>query len=47
MLNIVDDFTHKCKATRISHKLKSIDVIDLLSDIFILCNVPGHIRLEF
>ena len=27
-------------------KLKAIDVIDVLSDLFILRGVPGHIRSE-
>ena len=47
MLNMVDEFTHECLAIRVSRKLKSIDVIDLLSDLFILCGVSGHIRSEF
>ena len=29
-----------------SRKLKSIDVIDVLSDLFILRGVPGHIRSD-
>jgi hypothetical protein len=36
MLNIVDEFTHECLAIRVAYKLKSIDVIDVLSDLFIL-----------
>jgi hypothetical protein len=47
MLNIVDEFTHECLAIRVSRKLKSIDVIDVLSDLFILSGVPGHIHSEF
>jgi transposase InsO family protein len=46
MLNIVDEFTHECLAIRVSRKLKSIDVIDVLSDLFILRGVPGHIRSD-
>ena len=45
MLNIIDEFTHECLAIRVSRRLKSIDVIDALSDLFILRGVPGHIRL--
>src|SRR6202158_4851715 len=46
MLNLVDEFTHECLAIRVSRKLKSIDVIDVLSDLFILRGVPGHIRSD-
>jgi putative transposase len=34
MLNVIDEFTHECLAIRISGKLKAIDVIDVLSDLF-------------
>src|SRR5215470_837194 len=36
MLNIVDEFTHECLAIRIARRLKAVDVIELLSDLFIL-----------
>ena len=46
MLNIIDEFTHECLAIRVDRRLKSIDVIDVLSDLFILRGVPGHIRSD-
>jgi len=46
MLNIVDEFTRECLAIRVKRKLNSIDVIDLLSDLFVLRGVPGHIRSD-
>ena len=46
MLNVVDEFTHECLAIRVARKLKGIDVIDALSDLFILRGVPGHIRSD-
>jgi hypothetical protein len=46
MLNIVDEYTHECLAIRVSRRLKSIDVIDVLSDLFILRGVPGFIRSD-
>jgi len=46
MLNVVDDFTHECLMIRINRKLKAVDVIDVLSDLFILRGVPGHIRSD-
>ena len=46
MLNIVDEYTHESLAIRVSRQRKSIDVIDLLSDHFILRGVPGFIRAD-
>ena len=46
MLNIIDEFTRECLAIRIDRKLNSTDVIDVLSDLFILRGVPGHIRSD-
>jgi transposase InsO family protein len=46
MLNVIDEFTRECLAIRIDRKLKSTDVIDVLSDLFILRGVPGHIRSD-
>ena len=46
MLKVVDEFTHECLAIRIARKLKSTAVIDVLSDLFILRGVPGHIRSD-
>jgi transposase InsO family protein len=46
MLNVVDEFTHESLAIRVRRKLKSIDVIDVLSELFVLRGVPGHIRSD-
>src|SRR4051812_28908594 len=46
MLNVIDEFTHECLAIRVARKLKAIDVIDVLSDLFILRGVPCHIRSD-
>ena len=46
MLNVVDEFTHKCIKIRIARRLRSVDVIDVLSDLFILRGVPGHVRSD-
>jgi putative transposase len=46
MLNLIDEFTHECLAIRVARKLKATDVIDVLSDLFILRGVPGHIRSD-
>ena len=46
MLNIIDEFTRECLAIRIGRKLNPTDVIDTLSDLFILRGVPGHVRSD-
>ena len=46
MLNVLDEFTHESLAIRVARKLKAIDVIDVLSDLFIVRGVPGHIRSD-
>src|SRR5262249_44744458 len=46
MLNVLDEFTHECLAIRVARKLKAIDVIDVLSDLFILRGIPAHIRSD-
>ncbi|RUM07412.1 IS3 family transposase [Rhizobium fabae] len=46
MLNVIDEFTRECIAIRVERKLKAVDVIDVLSDLFILRGVPAHIRSD-
>jgi putative transposase len=46
MLTVIDEFTRECLAIRVDRKLRSTDVIDVLSDLFILRGVPGHIRSD-
>ena len=46
MLNVIDEFTRECLAIRVNRKLRSTDVIDVLSDLFILRGIPGHIRSD-
>jgi len=44
MLNVIDEFTRERLAIRINRKLKAVDVSDVLSDLFILRGVAGHVR---
>ena len=46
MLNVLDEFSHECLAIRVARKLKAIDVIDVLSDLFILRGIPAYIRSD-
>jgi putative transposase len=46
MLNVIDEFTRECLAIRVNRKLKAVDVIDVLSDLFVLRGVPSYIPLR-
>ena len=46
MLNLIDEFSRECLAIRIDRRLRSTDVIDVLSDLFILRVIPVHIRSD-
>jgi putative transposase len=46
MLNVVDEYTRECLAIRVGRQLKAADVIDVLSDLFILRGVPGYVRSD-
>ena len=46
MLNLIDEFTRECLAIRIDRTRRSTDVIDDLSDPFILRGMPDHIRSD-
>ncbi len=39
-------FTRECLTIRVARKLKTTDVIDVLSDLFILHGTPGHTRSD-
>ena len=46
MLNVIDEFTRECIAIRVNRRLKAVDVIDVLSDLFVLRGVPEHVRSD-
>jgi putative transposase len=45
-LNILDEFSRECLTIRVRRKLNSTDVIDALTDLFILRGVPAFIRSD-
>jgi transposase InsO family protein len=45
-LNILDEYSRECLAIRVRRKLNSVDVIDALSDLFIMRGVPAFIRSD-
>jgi putative transposase len=46
MLNILDEYSRECLAIKVERKLNSTDVIDVLTDLFILRKVPAFIRSD-
>ena len=45
-LNLVDEFSRECLAIRVKRKLNSTDVIDVLTDQFIMRGIPAFIRSD-
>lgn len=45
-LNVIDEFTREALTIRVSRKPNSIDVIDVLTDLFILRGTPEFIRSD-
>ncbi|WP_421701028.1 IS3 family transposase [Aliiroseovarius sp.] len=45
-LNILDEYSRECLAIRVQRKLNSTEVIDALTDLFILRGVPAFIRSD-
>ncbi|RBW54994.1 IS3 family transposase [Ruegeria sp. A3M17] len=45
-LNILDEHSRECLAIRVKRKLNSVDVIDILTDLFILRGAPRFIRSD-
>lgn len=46
LLNIIDEYTRECLMIRVKRKLNSLDVIDALTDLFILRGRPSYIRSD-
>jgi putative transposase len=46
MLNVLDEFTRECLTIRVSRKLNSIDVLDVLTELFMRRGIPGYIRSD-
>lgn len=45
-LNIIDEYGREALMIRVNHKLNSTDVLDALTDLFILRRQPGYIRSD-
>ena len=45
-LNIIDEYSRECLAIKVERKLNSTNVIDALTDLFILRGPPAYIRSD-
>ena len=46
MLTVIDEYSRKCLAIRVGYKLKSDDVLETLSDLFVREGLPDYIRSD-
>ena len=46
MLNIIDEYTRECLSIDVARKLKSDDVLDRLTQLFVFRGVPDYIRSD-
>jgi len=46
MLTLIDEFSRECLAIRASRHLKSDNILEILTELFILKGVPEHIRSD-
>ncbi len=46
LLTVMDEFSRECLAIRAARKIRSDDVLELLTELFILKGVPDHIRSD-
>jgi transposase InsO family protein len=45
-LNVIDEYTRECLTIKVKKKLNSIDVIDVLTDLFIMCGALSFVRSD-
>jgi transposase InsO family protein len=46
MLTIIDEYTRECLTIKVARKLRSDDVLEVLSDLFLRYGVPEHVRSD-
>jgi transposase InsO family protein len=46
LLNIIDEYTRECLSIRVQRHISSDDVLDELSNLFIMRGIPEHIRSD-
>jgi len=46
MLTVIDEFTRECLAIKVSRRLNSKDVLEVLADLMVIRGVPENIRSD-
>lgn len=46
MLTVIDEYSRKCLSIKVAHRLNSDDVLDVLSDLFLIHGMPAFIRSD-
>lgn len=46
MLTVIDEFTRECLRIHVARKIRAIDVLEQLADLFIIHGTPDHIRSD-
>ena len=46
MLTVIDEYSRECLAIRVARRLNSHDVLDVLSDLFLIHGLPDYIRSD-
>ena len=46
MLTVIDEFTRRCLAIVVARRLRSDDVLQCLTDLFVAHGPPEHIRSD-
>ena len=46
MLSVIDEYSRECLAIEVQRRLRSRDVLDVISDLFLTRGVPEHIRSD-
>ena len=46
ILNVIDEYTRECLAVKVSRRLNSHSVVEVLTDLFIERGIPVHIRSD-
>jgi len=42
MLAVIDEYTWECLAIEVNRKITSLDIIDILFELFIFCGLPEY-----
>jgi transposase InsO family protein len=46
ILTVIDEYSRECLALKVARKLKSVDILETLADLFIIKGIPDYIRSD-